>query len=54
VYNHLSVSLDVYFKDPNHGATIVSTISPGELYSLPLHTIYTSTGEFMFQPNKSG
>ncbi|XP_053387649.1 intermembrane lipid transfer protein VPS13A-like isoform X4 [Mercenaria mercenaria] len=54
VMNHLTVPVDVFFKDPSSGSMPVSSVSPEEIFSLPLHTIYTTSGQFMFKPIKEG
>ncbi|WAR29642.1 VP13A-like protein [Mya arenaria] len=55
VKNHLLLPVDVYYKDPSTGnVKLISHINPGQLYSLPLNTIYTTTGQFMFRPIKDG
>ncbi|WAR29706.1 VPS13-like protein [Mya arenaria] len=55
VKNHLLLPVDVYYKDPSTGnVKLISHINPGQLYSLPLNTIYTTTSQFMFRPIKDG
>ncbi|XP_060571316.1 intermembrane lipid transfer protein VPS13A-like, partial [Ruditapes philippinarum] len=53
VMNHLTVPVDVFFKDAS-GNLPISSVSPEELFSLPLHTIYTQSAQFMFKPIKDG
>ncbi|XP_060559281.1 intermembrane lipid transfer protein VPS13A-like [Ruditapes philippinarum] len=53
VMNHLTVPVDVFFKDAS-GNLPISSVSPEELFSLLLHTIYTQSAQFMFKPIKDG
>ncbi|KAL4216396.1 Vacuolar protein [Mactra antiquata] len=54
VMNHLNVPVDIYNKAASGSASAVTTIYPDKLYSLPINTIYTPTGQFMFKPIKEG
>lgn len=52
--NHLNVPVDVYNKGSSGNVSAISTVYPEKLFSCPLSTIYTPSGQFMFKPIKEG
>ena len=53
VKNHLHVPVDVYYKDKTGNTKLISPVQPGQLFSLPLTTVY-GAGQFYFRPIQDG
>ena len=54
VCNHLLVPVEIFYKDDDKGATLVTTLNGEESLDMPCSAIYTATGTFQFRPLKEG